>query len=113
VFDLWSALWTLLISSVGTYALTFGIRGPMMPWVVFTFVIGHLSVSQLVRQFTNVPDTVIDNTGSFLPSPDLHLLPSRNADNKSAHGCGSKVNGIRLERLRRPSKYRCTAASRL
>jgi len=67
VFDLWTALWTLIISSVGTYALTFGIQGPMMPWVVFVFVMGHLSVSQMIRQFHRVPDTVIDNTG-FLHS---------------------------------------------
>ena len=63
VFDLWTALWTLIISSAGTYALTFGIQGPMMPWVVFVFVMGHLSVSQLVRLFDRVPDSVIDNTG--------------------------------------------------
>jgi hypothetical protein len=68
VFDLWTALWTLVISGVGTYALTFGLRGPMMPWVVFVFVMGHLSVSQLVRQIYKVPDSIIDNTGfSLLP----------------------------------------------
>lgn len=34
-----------------------------MPWVGFAFVMGHLSVSQLARQFSNSPSTV-DVTGA-------------------------------------------------
>src|SRR5438876_4948956 len=53
-YDLWNGLWILLIGAVGTYILTFRLKGPLMPWVVFVFVMGHLSISQLIRQFYQV-----------------------------------------------------------
>jgi lysophospholipid acyltransferase len=63
IYDLWTGLWMMLISAIGTYVLSFGIEGPMMPWIVFVFVMGQMSISQLIRQFNNVPDSVIDYTG--------------------------------------------------
>lgn len=53
----------MLVSAIGTYVLSFGIEGPMMPWIVFVFVMGQMSISQLIRQFNRVPDSVIDYTG--------------------------------------------------
>lgn len=66
VFDLWNGLWIMLSGAVGTYLLTFRIKGPMMPWIVFVFVMGQLSISQLIRQFYRIPTTVIDYTGFVL-----------------------------------------------
>jgi lysophospholipid acyltransferase len=63
MFDLWTAVWALLISSLGTYALAFTVQGPRMPWFVFVFVMTLLTVTHLIRQFNGVPDTVVNNTG--------------------------------------------------
>lgn len=35
-----------------------------MPWIGFVFVMGHMSINQLNRQFANAPDKV-DITGEF------------------------------------------------
>lgn len=35
-----------------------------MPWIGFVFVMGHMSINQLNRQFANAPDKV-DITGGF------------------------------------------------
>lgn len=63
VFDLWNGLWVVLISAIGTYAIAFSIKGPMMPWIAFVFCMVHMSISHLIRQIYRVPDTVIDYTG--------------------------------------------------
>jgi lysophospholipid acyltransferase len=63
VYDLWTGLLMVLVSAIGTYMLSFGIKGPMMPWIVFVFVMGQMSISQLIRQFSRVPDEVVDYTG--------------------------------------------------
>jgi len=60
---LWTGLWLIVTGAIGTYVLAFGLEGPMMPWIVFIFVMGQMSVSQLIRQFYKIPDTVIDYTG--------------------------------------------------
>jgi lysophospholipid acyltransferase len=63
VYDLWTGLWIILSSAIGTYVLTFRLQGPMMPWIVFIFVMGQMSISQLIRQIYKTPDDVIDYTG--------------------------------------------------
>ncbi|KAI9810983.1 MAG: lysophospholipid acyltransferase [Pycnora praestabilis] len=63
LFDLWSGVRTLLISSVGAYAIAAFIEGPFMPWIGFIFLMGHLSVNHIYRQFINAPDKV-DITGA-------------------------------------------------
>ena len=65
IFDLWTGLWIMLTGAIGTYALSFGLTGPMMPWIVFVFVMGEMSISELIRQFHQVPDTIIDYTGYY------------------------------------------------
>ncbi|KAI6251183.1 Lysophospholipid acyltransferase [Erysiphe necator] len=63
LFDLWSGIRTLLISSTFTYCAAKYISGPFMPWIVFIFAMGHLSLNQLTRQFVNDPG-VVDITGA-------------------------------------------------
>ncbi|KAF2755902.1 MBOAT family protein [Pseudovirgaria hyperparasitica] len=63
LFDLWSGLRTLFISSAGTYLLSAYLDSPYMPWVNFVFIMGHMSVNQLHRQFQNAPSNV-DITGA-------------------------------------------------
>jgi lysophospholipid acyltransferase len=69
VYDLWNGLWILLTGAIGTYVIAFGIKGPMMPWIAFIFVMAHMSISHLIRQIYQTPDDVIDYTGYL---PQLH-----------------------------------------
>ena len=62
LFDLWSGIRTLFISSAGAYLIASYIEGPFMPWIGFVFIMGHMSINQLHRQFVNSPDKV-DITG--------------------------------------------------
>ena len=64
LFDLWSGIRTLFISSAGAYLIASYVHGPFMPWIGFGFVMGHMSVSHIYRQFANAPDKV-DITGAF------------------------------------------------
>lgn len=55
---------TVLIASGGSYAIAYFGRGsPYMPWVGFVFLIGHMSLNQLERQFANNP-AAVDITGA-------------------------------------------------
>ncbi|KAK8199684.1 MBOAT, membrane-bound O-acyltransferase family-domain-containing protein [Phyllosticta capitalensis] len=63
LFDLWTGMRTLLISSAGAYAIARYVDGPFMPWIGFVFLMGHMSVNHLDRQFRNAPQTV-DITGA-------------------------------------------------
>ncbi len=64
LFDLWYGLRTLFISAAGAYALAKYLRtSPYMPWIAFAFLMGHMSVNQLDRQFANDPSSV-DITGA-------------------------------------------------
>lgn len=64
LFDLWGGLRTVIIASGGAYAIAYFGRGsPYMPWVGFVFLIAHLSLNQLERQFANNP-AAVDITGA-------------------------------------------------
>lgn len=63
LFDLWGGFRTLAISSIGAYSIAQYVQGPFMPWIGFVFLMGHLSINQLARQFLNDPD-VVDITGA-------------------------------------------------
>ncbi|KAI6046486.1 MBOAT, membrane-bound O-acyltransferase family-domain-containing protein [Pisolithus marmoratus] len=39
----------LLGSILGTYIIAAKVKGPMMPWIVFTFVMGHLTINHVIR----------------------------------------------------------------
>ncbi|RFU33904.1 1-acylglycerol-3-phosphate O-acyltransferase/1-acylglycerophosphocholine O-acyltransferase, partial [Scytalidium lignicola] len=63
LFDLWDGARTLAISSIGAYCIAKYIQGPFMPWIGFVFLMGHLSINQLTRQFIGDP-SLIDITGA-------------------------------------------------
>ncbi|KAH6884007.1 MBOAT, membrane-bound O-acyltransferase family-domain-containing protein [Thelonectria olida] len=64
IFDLWDGIRTLLISAGGTYAIAkFLCKSPYMPWIGFTFVMGHMSISHVARQAADSPSSV-DITGA-------------------------------------------------
>jgi lysophospholipid acyltransferase len=63
LFDLWLGVRTLAISAIGAYVIAKYIQGPFMPWIGFVFLMGHLSINQLSRQFLN-DSRVIDITGA-------------------------------------------------
>ncbi|MCJ1406409.1 lysophospholipid acyltransferase [Ptychographa xylographoides] len=62
LFDLWSGARTILISSIGAYLIAGYVDGPFMPWIGFVFLMGHMSVNHIYRQFINDPSKV-DITG--------------------------------------------------
>ncbi len=64
LFDLWEGIRTLLISSVGAYVIAAYVKGPFMPWIGFVFLMGHMSINQMIRQFADSPEKV-DITGTF------------------------------------------------
>ena len=51
------------MTSTGAYLIAQYIQGPFMPWIGFVFLMGHLSINQLARQFANEPG-VLDITGA-------------------------------------------------
>lgn len=63
LFDLWSGIRTLLISSIGAYAIANYVEGPFMPWIGFIFLMGHMSINHLHRQKFNA-DGRVDITGN-------------------------------------------------
>ncbi len=66
LFDLWTGLRTLFISSAAAYGIAYFMRGSSyMPWAGFIFLMGHMSANQLVRQWANDPAT-IDITGAHM-----------------------------------------------
>ena len=62
LFNLWAGIRTVLISSIGAYAIASYVDGPLMPWIGFIFLMGHMSISHIYRQFVNDAG-VVDITG--------------------------------------------------
>jgi len=63
LFDLWGGLAVILFDAIGTYLISAYVRGPYMPWVGFTFLMGHMSVSHIYRLYAASPSSV-DITGA-------------------------------------------------
>lgn len=63
LFDLWGGLQTILISAGGAYLISSRINSPYMPWIGFVFLMGHMSLSHIIRQNANDPGS-IDITGA-------------------------------------------------
>ncbi|KAI9741824.1 MAG: lysophospholipid acyltransferase [Cirrosporium novae-zelandiae] len=63
LFDLWAGIRTLFISSAGAYCIAKYIDGSLMPWIAFVFLMGHMSINHIDRQFTNDP-SAIDISGA-------------------------------------------------
>lgn len=62
LYELWSGLLTLLYSSVAVYLIAYYIDGSLMPWIGFTFLMAHMSISHIYRQIADDP-SVVDITG--------------------------------------------------
>ncbi|KAK7205953.1 MBOAT, membrane-bound O-acyltransferase family-domain-containing protein [Myxozyma melibiosi] len=67
IFDLKDGVQTLMISAMGTYGLAKYVKSPLMPWMVFVFVMGHLTINHIER-YRSPEDTSssgrMDITGS-------------------------------------------------
>ncbi|KAI1412979.1 MBOAT family protein [Hypoxylon sp. FL1857] len=64
LYSLWAGVRTLFISSAVTYALAYYLpTSAYMPWIAFVFLMGHMAVNQLSRQFADDPSSV-DITGA-------------------------------------------------
>lgn len=63
LFDLWSGLLLVIFDAAGAYLIAAYIKGSYMPWVGFVFLMGHMSISHLYRQWANSPSTT-DITGA-------------------------------------------------
>jgi lysophospholipid acyltransferase len=64
VFDLWSGLWSIVISSSMAYLISAYVQDPNMPWIAFAALMGHMSISHIQRQRANNPG-IIDITGTI------------------------------------------------
>ncbi|KAK6506947.1 lysophospholipid acyltransferase [Arthrobotrys musiformis] len=62
VFDLWGGVRTVAISSIGAYLIAAFVKGPLMPWIGFVFIMGHMAISHIARQRRG-DDTVVDISG--------------------------------------------------
>ena len=65
VFNLWDGLWAIFISSSMAYLISTYVQDSKMPWIAFTVLMGHMSISHIQRQRANIPGT-IDITGISL-----------------------------------------------
>jgi lysophospholipid acyltransferase len=63
IFDLWSGIWNLALSAVAAYAIAAYVVDPLMPWIAFTALMGHMSAAHIYRQSVNDPG-VIDISGA-------------------------------------------------
>lgn len=63
VFDLWSGVATIAFASAAAYGISAVIVDPLMPWIGFAVLMGHMSISHLYRQSVNDPG-VVDVTGA-------------------------------------------------
>ena len=92
LFDLWVGIRTLLISSTGAYLIAAKIRGPYMPWIGFVFLMGHMSISHILRQHRETPE-VVDISGRLLRLAigDKTKMPSRCADGPCDEGTASML----------------------
>ncbi|KAL9090422.1 MAG: hypothetical protein Q9159_001951 [Coniocarpon cinnabarinum] len=63
VYDLWSGLRTLLVTCAGAYIIARYLSGPVMPWLGFFFLMGHMSINHVYRHRHTAPGE-FDHTGA-------------------------------------------------
>ncbi|KAI0080680.1 MBOAT-domain-containing protein [Panus rudis PR-1116 ss-1] len=63
MLNLWTGTLQLLGSALGTYFLSQQIKGPSMPWIVFAFVMGHLTFNHLIRAIYGLSYETFEITG--------------------------------------------------
>ncbi|KTW27173.1 lysophospholipid acyltransferase [Pneumocystis jirovecii RU7] len=61
IFNLWYGVQTVLISTTFAYIIVQYVKGRFMPYVAFFFLMGHLSINHLYRQYGNI-DQKLDVT---------------------------------------------------
>ncbi|KAI1002456.1 Lysophospholipid acyltransferase [Podosphaera aphanis] len=90
LFDLWDGLRTLAISSTFVYLAAKYINGAFMPWIVFVFVMAHLSISHLARQFVDDPGVVDISGAQMILAIKLTSFAWNIADGRLPEKCLSK-----------------------
>ena len=68
LFDLWTGIRTIFISSAGAYLIAKYVKEDFMPWLGFVFLMGHMSINHIHRQSINAPGQV-DVTGENVRAP--------------------------------------------
>lgn len=63
VMGLWSGTAQLLFDVLGTYYIAANVKGSYMPWIVFSFVMGHLTVNHVIRAMYNLGYDTFEITG--------------------------------------------------
>ncbi|EGO01516.1 hypothetical protein SERLA73DRAFT_103339 [Serpula lacrymans var. lacrymans S7.3] len=63
VLNLYWGFAQLLGSVLGTYIIAASVRGPRMPWLVFAFVMGHLTINHIIRAIYNFSYETVEITG--------------------------------------------------
>ncbi|TFY66011.1 hypothetical protein EVG20_g5072 [Dentipellis fragilis] len=63
ILNLEFALLQLLGDVLATYAVTKTVKGPRMPWIVFTIVTGHLMINHIIRAVSDVSYETFEITG--------------------------------------------------
>ncbi|RIB14495.1 MBOAT, membrane-bound O-acyltransferase family-domain-containing protein [Gigaspora rosea] len=66
LMDLSKAFWIMIFNSALTYGILYFIKGPWGPKLVFLFVLGHLSINHLFRQWNKVSLERYDPTGPHM-----------------------------------------------
>ncbi|KDQ65032.1 hypothetical protein JAAARDRAFT_28695 [Jaapia argillacea MUCL 33604] len=63
VLNLWTGFAQLLASTMGTYFIAKYVQGPRMPWIAFTFVMGHLLINHIIRAVFDLSYETFEVTG--------------------------------------------------
>ncbi|KAF9468769.1 endoplasmic reticulum protein [Collybia nuda] len=63
VLKLYSAFFQLLASIIGTYFIARFDHSPRMPWIVFVFVMGHLTINHVIRAIYGLSYETMEVTG--------------------------------------------------
>ena len=63
IFDLWAGFFCLVTSSMVTYYIAASIKSPMMPWIAFVGLMGHMLYLHAYRELFPRPG-VVDITGA-------------------------------------------------
>ncbi|KAJ3558940.1 hypothetical protein NM688_g636 [Phlebia brevispora] len=63
VLNLWTGFLQLLADVVGTYVIAYRVRSSTMPWIVFAFVMGHLTINHIIRAVFQLSYETFEVTG--------------------------------------------------
>ena len=63
LFNLWSGVLLVAFDATVTYLIAIYVSGPYMPWLNFTFLMGHMGISHIRRQMADSPQ-LVDITGA-------------------------------------------------